>query len=63
MGTTITKNFSMDVIYSKDDGEDLVVSNIQYTQMLADITKRITEEAEASMGIVSSHIVGSITVT
>lgn len=63
MGVQLTKTFTMTVIYSRDDGEDLVASNIQYQQMLENITKRITEEAESQMGIVSSHISGSVAVT
>ena len=63
MGTTITKNFSVDVKYSREDGEDLGATDLNYTQMLENITKRITEECEAQMGIVSSHIVGSVSVT
>ncbi len=62
MGVEITKTFTMSVKYSRDDGEDLAVSSIQYQQMLTEMTKRITEQAEASMGIVSSHIVGSVSV-
>jgi len=62
MGIQITKNFNVDVIYSRDDEEDLVASDLNYTQMLENITKRITEECEAQMGIVSSHIDGSVTV-
>lgn len=63
MATKITKNFSVNVIYSRDDEENLGATDINYTQMLANITKRITEECEAQMGKVSSHIVGSVSVT
>ena len=63
MATEITKNFSMDVKFSRDDEENLSVTDINYTQMLTAMAKRIKQEAESSMGIVSSHIVGDVTVT
>lgn len=63
MATTITKTFSVTVLFSKDDETNLAASNLQYTQMLANMTKRIGQEAESQMGIVSSHIVGSVGVT
>jgi len=63
MGAKITKTFSVDVIFSRDDEETLCITDLNYTQMLAELTKRITEQAEASMGIVSSHIVGDVAVT
>ena len=63
MATEITKNFSMDVKFSRDDEENLSATDLDYTQMLTAMTKRITQEAESSMGIVSSHIVGDVTVT
>lgn len=62
MGTTITKNFSVDVIYSRDDEENLSVTDLNYTQMLANLKKRIAQDVESSMGILSSHIVGSVSI-
>ncbi len=63
MATVITKNFSVDVKFSRDDEENLSVSDIIYLQLLAQITKSITEQCEASMGIHEAHIDGEVTVT
>jgi len=62
MATTITKNFSVDVIFSKDDVSELAADDIIYLQLLAQIKKGITEQCEASMGIHEAHIDGSVTV-
>lgn len=63
MGTERTKTLSVTVKFSRDDGENLSITDLNYTQMLNNLKKRITEEAESSMGIVSSHIVGSVSIT
>lgn len=62
MAKEITKNFSVDVIFSKDDVSELETDDIIYLRLLAQITKGITEQVEASMGIHEAHISGSVTV-
>lgn len=63
MATVITKNFSLDVKFSKGDGETLRIDDIIYLRLLEQITKSIAEQVEASMGVHESHIDGEITVT
>ncbi len=63
MATVITKNFSVDIKFTKGNNETLVASDIIYLQLLAQITKSIKEQCEASMGIHEAHIDGDITVT
>ncbi len=63
MATHITKNFNVDVKFTKADGEELAVDDIIYLQLLAQITKSITEQCEASMGVHEAHIIGSVSVT
>ena len=63
MATHITKNFNVDVKFTKGDEENLGASDIIYLQLLAQIKKSIAEQCEASMGIHEAHIVGEITVT
>ena len=62
MGTHITKNFNVDVKFTKGDGEELAVDDIIYLQLLEQITKSITQQVEASMGIHEAHIDGEVTV-
>ena len=63
MAETITKNFSVDVKFTKGDREDLAADDMIYLRLLAQITKGITEQVEASMGIHEAHIDGEVTVT
>jgi len=60
MATQITKTFSVICIFSRDDEEDLGATDLNYLQMKTAIKKRIAQDVVSSMGIVSSHISGSV---
>jgi len=63
MGATITKTFTMSIIFSRDDEETLCIDDIHYLQLLAQMKKSIGELTHGSMGVVSTHIVGEVEVT
>jgi len=63
MGATITKTFTMSIIFSRDDDETLCIDDINYLQLLAQMKKSIGELSEGSRGIISTHISGEVTVT
>ena len=62
MGATITKTFTMSIIFSRDDNETLCIDDINYLQLLAQMKKSIGELSESSRGIISTHISGEVTV-
>ncbi len=63
MATHITKNFSVDVKFTRNDEETLCIDDMIYLQLLAQIKKSIVQQCEASMGIHEAHMDGDITVT
>lgn len=63
MGATITKRFIMDIKFSRDDEQNLFITDIHYLQLLEQMKKSIGELADGSMGIVSTHLVGEVEVT
>ncbi len=63
MASEITKNFSVDVKFTKGSVEEFAADDIIYLRLLAQITKGITEQVEASMGIHEAHADGKVTVT
>jgi len=60
MATNQTKTFSVTVIFSKDTEENLAADEIHYLELKTMIKKRIAQDVECSEGIISSHIVGSV---
>lgn len=60
MATTVEKTYSITIKYSRDDGKDLTDSDLEYTTLRAKIMKSIAETVPISQGILSAHIVGSV---
>jgi len=63
MGTEITKTFSVTVVFSVESQnslENLSASDINYLSLKTTIKKRLAQDVECSQGVISSHIVGSV---
>ena len=63
MGLTITKTFSVAVVFSVESQnslENLSASDINYLSLKTMIKKRIAQQVECSQGVISSHIVGEV---
>jgi len=63
MGATITKTFSVAVVFSVESQnslEDLSAADINYLSLKTTIKKRLAQDVECSQGVISSHIVGEV---
>ena len=60
MADTISKTFSITIKFNRDDGEDLAADFLTYNQLKSEVKKAISGVVSASKGIVSAHIVGSV---
>ena len=63
MGDTITKTFSVAVVFSVESQnslEDLSAADINYLSLKTTIKKRLAQDVECSQGVISSHIVGEV---
>ena len=64
MAKSFNKTYSMTLKFSRDDGEDLADSDLRATQLRKIIREGIVSSfGNASMGEISSHIVGEISET
>ena len=63
MGATISKTFSVAVVFSVESQnslEDLSAADINYLSLKTTIKKRFAQDVECSQGVISSHIVGEV---
>lgn len=63
MATEFTKTYQIQIKYSRDDGATLVDTDLEATELRALLKKMIGEVVPASRGILSAHIVGSVSET
>lgn len=63
MATEIEKTYSITVKYSRDDVGTLADTDLEYTELRSHIMKKIGQAVPVSRGILSAHIVGSVSET
>jgi len=56
----ITKTYTLNVSYDRDDEESLSESDLEYIELQKKIMKRVADVVPISAGIVSCHIVGTV---
>ncbi len=61
MATSFNKTYTITVKYSRDDGEALADTDLEATELRKHIKKAVGEVVPASRGILSAHIVGTVT--
>lgn len=60
MAKEFSKIYTMTVKYSRDDGEALADTDLEATELRKHIKKAVGEVVPISRGILSAHIVGSV---
>lgn len=61
MATEFEKTYSITVKYKRDDLATLTDADLEATELRTLIKKRVEEVVPASKGILSAHIVGTVT--
>ena len=61
MATSFEKTYTIVIKYQRDDVETLTDADLEATELRASIKKKIASAVPASRGILSAHIVGSVT--
>lgn len=63
MAKSITKTYSLDVIYTYDDGKDISASDMTVAQLREKIVKAIGACLPVGQGDINAQIVGSVSET
>lgn len=60
MATSFNKTYTIEIKYQRDDLETLANTDLEATELRSLIKKNIGEVVPASRGILSAHIVGTV---
>lgn len=60
MATSFNKTYTLTVKYSRDDGKALADTDLEATELRKHVKKAVGEVVPVSRGILSAHIVGTV---
>lgn len=63
MATSIEKTYAIVIRYSRDDEEEMQETDLECTELRRKVKANISAVVPHSQGILSAHIVGSVTET